>query len=174
VNKLGAASYGEEIMKILPTLLIICLAIPAVAQQGGNAESLDDEMKIEVDSSNVLAATEFKNLAEIWRQAYNSKDAANLSSLYAQDAQYISAHVDGYIADGHDAVIENFQRGMDSGGYIDSVELLSINSSCGIATVVSRYRGTAGGQKVDGRNLLVWKKIKGKWLVVTHMTVVKD
>ena len=172
VNKLGAASYGEEIMKILLTLLIICLAIPAAAQQGSNSESLDDGMKIGVSSSTELE-TEFKNLAEVWREAYNSKDAANLSPLYAQDAQYISAHVDGYIADGHDAIIENFQRGMDSGGHIDSVELLNVNSSCDIATVVGRYRATNGDQKADGRNLLVWKRIDGKWLINTHMTVVK-
>ena len=63
---------------------------------------------------------------------------------------------------------------MDSGGYLDSIEILSINSSCDISTVVSRYRGTAGGQNVDGRNLLVWKRLDGKWLIVTHMTVVRD
>ena len=163
----------RKIMKILLTLLITCLAVPVAAQKDANSKSLEAEIKVEEDSPNEPEA-QFKNLAEIWRHAYNSKDAANLSPLYAEDAQYISAHVNGYIADGHDAIIENFQRGMDSGGYIDSVELLSINSSCDIATLVSRYRATNRDQKADGRNLLVWKKIGGKWLIVTHMTVVKE
>lgn len=160
-------------MRILLLLLSTCLVFPAAAQQGGSSKSSEAEMKLGADSSDGLTV-EFKNLAEEWREAYNSKDAANLSPLYAQDAQYISAHVDGYIANGHDAVIENFRKGMNRGGYIDSVELLSLNSSCDIATVVSRYRATDGSQKADGRNLLVWKKIDGKWLIITHMTVVKD
>jgi ketosteroid isomerase-like protein len=154
-------------------LAMLCFIFAVNAQQVDYSGKPPKKMSIENDSSQALAE-EFEELAEKWRQAYNSKDAANLSSLYAEDAQYISAHVAGYIADGHDAVIENFQKGMDSGGYIDSIELLSIDSSCDIATVVSRYRGVAGGQKVDGRNLLVWKNIHGNWLIITHMTVVKD
>lgn len=153
--------------------VILSFVCSANAQQDHNSGKTTNEMSIGSDSSNVLTE-EFQKLAEIWRQAYNSKDAANLSPLYAQDAQYISAHVDGYIAVGHDAVIKNFQNGMDSGGYLDSVEILSINFSCDLATVVSRYHGLAGGQIVDGRNLLVWKHINGKWLIITHMTVVKD
>jgi ketosteroid isomerase-like protein len=153
--------------------VILCFVYIANAQHDHNSGKTTNKMNIESDSSNVLTE-KFQKLAEIWRQAYNSKNSANLSPLYADNAQYISAHVNGYIADGHDAVIKNFQRGMDSGGYLDSVEILSINFSCNLATVVSRYRGLAGGQKVDGRNLLVWKRINDKWLIVTHMTVVKD
>lgn len=160
-------------MKIFLTLgIIACFSIAALAQQNDNLHKPDEQIHSQSDSSSLFS--EFERLAEVWKQAYNSKDAANLSPLYADDAQYISAHVDGYIADGHDAVLKNFQKGMDGGGYINSVEILSINSSGDIATVVSRYRGIAGGQAVDGRNLLVCKRIDGRWLIITHMTVVRD
>jgi ketosteroid isomerase-like protein len=125
------------------------------------------------DSSSALLQ-EFQLLADRWRAAYDSKDAQNLSPMYAENSEYISSHVAGYIAHGHDAVINNFQKGMDTGGFIDSLQVLSLTSSCSMVAVVTRYTGTAGGKDVDGRNLLVWKKIGGKWLVVTHMTSVKD
>ncbi len=149
-------------MRILLTLTgITCFASLAVAQQTAG------------DSSNTITA-EIRQLAEKWRVAYNSKDAKNLLPMYAENSEYISAHVDGYIADGHDAVIKNFQKGMDGGGYLDSLQILSLTSSCDILVIVTRYTGTAGGKNVDGRNLLVWKKINGQWLVVTHMTAVKE
>lgn len=125
------------------------------------------------DSSSVNAG-EFRQLAEQWKDAYNSGDAKNLIPLYARDADYISAHVAGYIAHGLDRVIANFQKGIDIGGSLDSIEILSIRSSCDLATVVTRYTGLSGGKKVDGRNLLVCKRIHGKWLIVTHMTAVKE
>ncbi|MFN0157161.1 MAG: hypothetical protein ACKVRP_03705 [Bacteroidota bacterium] len=94
------------------------------------------------DTSNL---EEFQQLAEQWRQACNSKDATTLPSTYAEDAQYISAHVVGYVADGRDRVIENFQNGVKSGGRIDTLEVLSVNSSCEMASIVIRYVGMAGG-----------------------------
>ncbi len=135
-----------------------CFVLTATAQ--------DDE-----DTSYINA---FRQHAEQWRQAYNIKDSSTLSSMYADDAQYISAHVAGYILHGRDRVIENFQNGARSGGYIDTLEVLSVNSSCEMATLVTRYAGMAGGDKVNGRNLLVCRRTKGRWLIVTHMTVVRD
>lgn len=113
-------------------------------------------------------------LSQEWKQAYNNKDATKLIPLYAEEAEYISAHVPGYMARGRDAVIANFQRGAETGGFIDSVDVLSTHFSCDLVTLVTRYKGIAGGQKVEGRNLPVWKKVEGKWLIVTHMTVVRD
>ena len=117
---------------------------------------------------------EFQALAEQWKNAYNSKDSKNLIPLYAERAQYISAHVDAYIADGRDRIIANFQKGMTGGGYVDSLGILSIDSSCDVMTAVTRYDATNSGHKVSGRNLIVWKKIDGRWQIIRHMTAVKD
>jgi len=61
---------------------------------------------------------------------------------------------------------------MSGGGHIDSIEILSMNVSCELATLLCKYQATNSGQTVVGRNLLVLKKIEGKWLIVLHMTVV--
>ncbi|HEX9614194.1 MAG TPA: hypothetical protein VGA55_01740 [Bacteroidota bacterium] len=76
-------------MRLLAVLACVS-SLPLTVPAQGNTPA---------DSSAVYAA-EFRQLAEQWKQAYNSKDAGNLAPLYAEDAQYISAHVDGCIADG--------------------------------------------------------------------------
>jgi hypothetical protein len=40
--------------------------------------------------------------------------------------------------------------------------------------LVSIYEATNNGQKVSGRNLIVLRKLGGKWLIVSHMTVVPE
>ena len=55
---------------------------------------------------------------------------------------------------------------------IDTIEILSIEYSKNLAVLLCRYEATNSGQKVNGRNLLILKKIKGVWLITTHMTVV--
>jgi len=77
------------------------------------------------------------------------------------------------VARGRDSVIANFHKGITAGGHIDSIDILSTNVSCDLATLVCKYQATNSGQKVVGRNLLVMKKIDGAWLIVTHMTVVQ-
>lgn len=150
-------------------ILAVCIGYVAAPIWDGMTKPKSSEI---VNNDSLFS--NFHQLAEEWRIAYNSKDAHNLDPLYAPDAAYISAHVDGYIAQGHEAVINNFQKGMDSGGYLDSIEVISVTASPELTTIVTRYTGLAGGQKVDGRNLLIWKNIDGRWKIVTHMTVVKE
>jgi len=115
---------------------------------------------------------QFQNRTEEWKNAYNSKDAQNLVAHYSADAQYISSHVNGLVADGRDKLIANFQNGMNMGGHIDSVEILTMNVSCDLATLLCKYTATNNGVTVVGRNLLVMKKISGTWVISLHMTVV--
>jgi ketosteroid isomerase-like protein len=114
----------------------------------------------------------FNTLAQLWRKAYNAGDSTTLSVMYTPDAQYISGHVQGLVANGRDRVIANFQNGVRLGGHIDSVSVLSVHASCDLATLLCRYEATNSGQKAVGRNLLVVKKIGNTWLIVLHMTVV--
>jgi ketosteroid isomerase-like protein len=107
-----------------------------------------------------------------WIEAYNSKDAQKLIPLYTVDAIYSSSHVNGLEATGRDRVAANFQVGMSGGGHIDKIEILRMNVSCDLASLYCKYQATNSGVTVVGRNLLVLKKVKGKWLIVNHMTVV--
>jgi len=95
-----------------------------------------------------------------------------LIPLYSNEAEYVSSHVSGLVAKGRDQLIANFQNGMNSGGHIDSVEILSMNISCELATLFCKYQATNSGQTVIGRNLLVLKKMNNVWLIILHMTVV--
>jgi len=114
----------------------------------------------------------FQEIAEKWMNAYNSSDAENLTPLYTEDAEYISSHVAGLVALGRENVISNFRTGMKQGGHIDSIKILSVNTSSSLATVLCMYNATNSGQKAAGRTLLVLKKINGRWLIRLHMTVV--
>ena len=105
---------------------------------------------------------EFQLQTEKWKQAYNSLNAQNLVALYSEDAQYISSHVAGLVEYGRNNLITNFQNGMNMGGKIDSVEILRMDVSGNLATLLCKYQATNAGVTAIGRNLLVLKKIKGK------------
>lgn len=153
--------------------LVVCFVLSDAALQGARFSSRAEKRGLAEDSSNEVPA-EFLRLAEKWKQIYNGKEAAKFTALYTEDAQYLSAHVAGYIANGRDAVIANFQRGMDNGGALERLEVLSSNSSCDLAAVMCRYVAVNGGLRVEGRNLLVLKRSEGKWLIASHITVVRD
>jgi ketosteroid isomerase-like protein len=125
-----------------------------------------------IDKSIDLLKKEFSIQTSEWIRAYNSTDANNLIPLYSEDAIYISSHVNGLELDGRKNVISYFQNGINGGGHIDRIEILSMNFSCDIATLLCKYQATNSGVTVTGRNLLVMKKIDGKWLITVHMTVV--
>ncbi len=115
---------------------------------------------------------EFSNRTNEWINAYNSMDANNLIPLYSEDAIYVSSHVNGLELDGRNNVIAYFQNGINGGGHIDNIEILSMNFSCEIVTLLCKYQATNSDVTVMGRNLLVMKKIDGKWLIAVHMTVI--
>lgn len=114
----------------------------------------------------------FNILAQRWMHAYNSNDSTQLASLYTNEAQYISSHVPGLVAQGRDRLMRNFQNGIRFGGHVDSISILSVELSCNLATVLCKYEATNSGQKAMGRNLLVLKRIGSQWRIVLHMTVV--
>jgi len=156
-------STNQEHMKNLKLLsaflFVLSLVNNILAQPKENPNSRD-----------LLVA--FQKQTDKWKEAYNSGNAQNLVPLYSEDAKYISSHVSGLEAIGRDKLIANFQNGMSMGGHIDSVEILSMNISCELATLLCKYQATNNGQTVAGRNLLVLRKTKGMWLIVVHITVV--
>jgi uncharacterized protein (TIGR02246 family) len=161
----------NSLRRLLIVSWVACLALTLTAQPTNLRESGVGENPVRQKSAKVNAS-EFRSLANEWKDAYNSKDAARLASLYAEDADYISSHVTGLIAHGREKIQTNFQAGMDAGGHIDEVRILRSSSSGDLAYLVCLYEATNSGQKVSGRNLIVSKKLRGKWLIVSHMTVV--
>lgn len=117
-------------------------------------------------------SSEFQIIADTWKAAYNGTDAGQLAPLYSQDAQYISGHVPGLVASGRERLIANFQAGMNMGGHIDRLEILSAVESGELANVLCAYHADNAGQKVSGRTLLLFRKVDDKWLIYLHMTVV--
>ena len=135
-----------------------------IAQQTGEIVSVNpgDEGLLE----------EFNSQVQQWMWAYNSGDAKNLIPLYDVHARYVSSHVEGLEANGRDALIANFQKGISGGGHLDEISIISYEVSNDLATLYCYYQATNSGVTVSGRNLIVVRKIDGKWLIVLHMTVV--
>jgi len=146
-------------------LLVTTPGVPAIA-------SPIVDPKYTSDSIASDTREQFNVLTQKWLQAYNSNDSMALAGMYTNDAQYISSHVRGLVAEGRDRLIANFQNGIKMGGHIDSISILSIQQSCDLATLLCKYEATNSGQKAVGRNLLVVKKVGLRWLIVLHMTVV--
>lgn len=117
---------------------------------------------------------ELLHLADDWKNTYNSGDAPRLGAMYSEDAEYVSPYVAGLLIRGRDVVQANFRRGMESGGRIDSVTIISSRVSGDMAYLVCRYDATNSGQRVNGRNVLIAKKTDGRWLIVVHASVVRD
>jgi ketosteroid isomerase-like protein len=147
-------------VRTITVLVIAIIAAPFVAGQ-------DDCRRDSLGLAGMFSAR-----TEQWKDAYNSKDASNLIPLYTPDAQYISSHVYGLVANGREKLIANFQNGMNMGGHIDLVEIIRMDVSCGLATLLCKYQATNSGVTVAGRNLLILRKVGSDWLIVLHMTVV--
>jgi ketosteroid isomerase-like protein len=144
---------------------LYCLFVGLIITSSLSAQSVNS-----IDSIKLLQ--EFMRQTVKWQEAYNSKDAQNLSPLYSEDAQYISSHVAGLVANGRQNLIAYFQKGIDMGGHIDTVQVLSMNVSCNLATLICKYQAANNGEVAIGRNLLVLRKINESWLIILHMTVV--
>ena len=112
-----------------------------------------------------------RRVAADWQAAYNAKDAAAVASLYTPDAYYVSAHV---VAHGRQEIQAYFQRGIDAGGHIDAIQILSSSRSSDLAYWVGTYEATNAGQKVRGRNVVVVRQVTDRWLIVAHESVVSD
>jgi uncharacterized protein (TIGR02246 family) len=110
-------------------------------------------------------------VAEEWKAAYNARDAAAVASLYTADGYYVSAHV---VAHGRAEIQAYFQRGIDAGGHIDAIQVLSSGQSGDLGYTVGTYEATNAGQKVRGRNVVVLRKDGDRWRMVAHETVVAD
>lgn len=148
--------------RIIVAALCATATVPALVARGW----LDGHTDVAHSTDQALL-----NVAEEWRAGYNAKDAAAVASLYAPDAYYVSAHV---VAHGRPEIQAYFQRGIDAGGNIDAIRILSSGQSGDLAYWVGTYEATNAGQKVRGRNVVALRKVRDKWLMVAHESVVAD
>jgi ketosteroid isomerase-like protein len=147
-------------VSLKPLLLIALACFTALAAQGPAREPARSK-----------AARTIAGIAEEWKNAYNRGDAAKVVSLYSDDGYYLSAHI---LAHGREAIEAYWRRGIVAGGHIDFIKPLETFASGELGYCVGIYQATNTGVTVDGRILLVFRKIKGKWLIVAHETVVRD
>ena len=159
-------------MKVMASFVFLAaLALNAAAQKSLDLEN-KQESTLDKSGSQAVDMSEFRRSLQEWMNAYNRGDTLKLAGMYTEDAEYVSSHVAGLVADGRGRVIANFQRGIAAGGYLDAIEIESASVSCELATLLCKYKATNNGQKAAGRTLLVLKKSNGKWLIAVHMTVV--
>ena len=111
------------------------------------------------------------DIAEQWRVLYNAGDASKVAALYTEDGYYLSAHI---LAHGRNAIQAYWERGIKAGGHIDFIKPLEVFSSGDLGYAAGIYQATNAGVTVDGRVLLVFKRIGGKWMIAAHETVVRD
>jgi ketosteroid isomerase-like protein len=113
-------------------------------------------------------------IAEQWKDGYNNGHAADVASLYAENATYLTQHLATGIVQGRAAIQAYVQRGIDAKYHVDSIQILSTVCSGDLAYTIGRYESTNAGQKAFGVNLVVLRKIGGKWLIVAHESAVPD
>jgi ketosteroid isomerase-like protein len=153
---------GVTAMRISVLLTIFVLVVSVFTQDHTPGSSAVPDSLMNV----------FNQAMTRWMDAYNGGDATKLVPLDDENAEYVSSHVTGLVASGRKKLIENFQNGINSGGHIDHIEIISVNYSCDLATLVCKYEATTSGQKAIGRNLIVMKKTGDSWVIIIHMTVV--
>lgn len=153
------------------SVVLICAVAARSQENPANVQSAAMAPRACADASD---ATAIRQIAEQWKNAYNSGDAAGVASLYAENADYLTQHFITGIIHGRAAIHAYVQRGVDAHYHIDSIRIISMGCSGDIAYTVGRYESTNAGQKAMGVNLVVVRKINGRWLIVAHEAAVPD
>ncbi len=116
-------------------------------------------------------AAEFVGISQAWISRYNAGDASGVAALYAPDAYYASAHV---LAHGRDEIRSYWSRGIAAGGHVDFIRPVEVRVSGELGYLLGRYQATNAGMTVDGRILIVGRRLDGRWHIAAHETVVRD
>jgi len=143
----------------------LCLALPLAAHQAAAQKPEVHERPMSADEAAI------RQISKDWVTFYNAGDAAKVAALYTEDAYYLSAHT---LAHGRQAIEAYWERGIKASGHIDFVKPLSVYYSADLAYCAGTYQATNAGVTVDGRILIVLRKVNGKWLMAAHETVVRD
>ena len=119
-------------------------------------------------------AHSMQQVIDDWKSGYNSGDPDKVAVLYAEDATYLTQHFITGIVHGRPAIRAYVKKGTDAHYKIDKIDLLASDCTQNFAYGITRYESTNGDQKAFGVNVVVLKKMKGKWLIVAHEAAVPD
>jgi ketosteroid isomerase-like protein len=167
--------------------IFILLCATALAQQGTKPNPTPNSCLFTDDAA-------IRHLAEQFRDAYNRGDAAEVASLYTDNAYYLTQHFATGIVEGRKSIQAYVQRGVDAHYHLDSIEVLKVNCGCATPTpslkarlrgaqptrkcdfayAIARYKSTNDGQKAMGVNLIVLRKFQNDWRIVAHESAVPD
>lgn len=109
-----------------------------------------------------------------WKSGYNSEHPEQVAALYSPEATYLTQHFVTGIVQGRSAIQAYVKKGTEAHYKIDAIRLLALGCSGDFAYAITRYDSTNAGQKVFGVNLVVLRKMHGKWLIVAHEAAVPD
>jgi uncharacterized protein (TIGR02246 family) len=115
-----------------------------------------------------------RQISEQWKDGYNNGNAAKVASLYTEDAYYLTQHFAAGFVHPRSQIQAYVQRGVDARYHIDTIDIARLECAGDFAYTIARYESTNAGQKSFGVNLVVLKKIMGKWLIVAHESAVPD
>ncbi len=160
-------------MKWMLLLTVVLICAVAARSQGtrAGARAGTEAHNGCTDASDVNA---IRQIAAQWKGRYNSGDAAGVAALYAENADYLTQHYITGIIHGRSAIQAYVKHGVDAHYHIDSIQIISMGCSSNIAYTVGRYESTNAGQKAMGVNLVVVRKINGRWFIVAHEAAVPD
>ena len=130
----------------------LCMALPFAAPQTASPKPEVRERQMSADEAAI------RQISEDWIRFYNAGDAAKVAALYTE-RQAIEAY---------------WERGIKAGGHIDFIKPLTLYYTGDLAYCAGTYQATNAGVTVDGRILIVLRKVNGKWLMAAHETVVRD
>jgi uncharacterized protein (TIGR02246 family) len=144
---------------------VLCIAVPISPPQTAAPKPEVRERPMSAEEAAI------RQVSEDWIRFYNSGDATKVAALYTDDGYYLSAHI---LAHGRQAIKAYWERGIKAGGHIDFVKPLTLYYTGDLAYSAGTYQATNAGVTVDGRILIVLRKVKGRWLMAAHETVVRD
>jgi ketosteroid isomerase-like protein len=126
------------------------------------------------DGCSLVDRTALTKIPERWKQGYNNGNAAQVARLYTADAYYLTQHFVTGVVRGRAAIQSYVQRGVDAKYHIDSIQIMAMGCSGEMAYTVGKYESTNAGQKAFGVNVVVLRKIAGRWMIVAHEAAVPD
>jgi len=153
------------------SVLSLALYVPIVrAQTSGPSSASLHATQCSVPSDDRA----IRDIPERWKAAYNAGHASDVSSLYSDDAYYLTQHFVTGIIHGRSDIQAYVQRGIDANYRIDVIEVLATHCSGDFAYAITRYRSTNEGRNDIGVTLVVLRKKKNQWLIVAHEAAVPD
>jgi ketosteroid isomerase-like protein len=132
------------------------MALPFATPQIASAKPTGREQKMSA------AEAAIRQVPEDWISFYNAGDAAKVAALYADDGCYLSAYI---LAHGRQAIESYWAGGIRAGGHIDFIKPLTVYYTDDLAYCAGTYQATNAGVTVDGRILIVLRKVNGKCLM---------